>query len=305
MTTFAAVFNNHTVAACAVIVSLAAAVRASNVRTVGVDTIRSTTPTTGRRGGRIWYATAGFFAGLAAAIEFPAAAYVAMLSLCLSRRRLVATALVFLPAAAVPVAALFLTNYIALGQLRPAYAEFGGPWYEYEGSYWREGAYSGIDAAGQTETKAEYAANLIFGHHGLFSLTPVFFLALLSLLGRKIWRQGEDCEPFHGMPAGPIGIRLVCGLAVVLSVIVVGFYVYKTANYGGRTCGPRWLLWLTPLLLLASLPAADEIAATRAGHRLGYGLLAVSVFSAGYPARTPWSHPWLYDLLTAVGWVDY
>ena len=48
-------------------------------------------------------------------------------------------------------------------------------------------------------------------------------------------------------------------LAFVLTVIVIGYYVYKTDNYGGWTNGPRWLMWLTPLLLLALLPVADYL----------------------------------------------
>ena len=43
-----------------------------------------------------------------------------------------------LPGALIPVVALFACNYAALGQLLPAYSEFGGPWYKYAGSHWHK-----------------------------------------------------------------------------------------------------------------------------------------------------------------------
>ena len=68
----------------------------------------------------------------------------------------------FVPAALVPVAAFFLTNYLALGTWRPAYGEFGGPWYEYEGSYWGDPSrHHGIDWARLKESEAVYALHLL------------------------------------------------------------------------------------------------------------------------------------------------
>jgi len=31
----------------------------------------------------------------------------------------------------------------------------------------------------------------------------------------------------------------------------------------------------------------------------------VSVFSASYAADNPWSHPWIFDYWTSMGWIDY
>ena len=47
---------------------------------------------------------------------------------------------------------------------------------------------------------------------------------------------------------------LFAGMTLAVSVVVVGFYVVRTNNYGGNTSGPRWLFWLTPLWLLAIPP---------------------------------------------------
>lgn len=94
-------------------------------------------------------------------------------------------------------------------------------------------------------------------------------------------------------------------LTAALTVVVISFYVWQTNNYGGWTCGPRWLMWLTPLWLLTLVPVADRLAACRKGRALGYVLLAVSVLSASYPVVNPWRHPWIYNFMEARGWVQY
>ena len=62
---------------------------------------------------------------------------------------------------------------------------------------------------------------------------------------------------------------------------------------------------LTPLWLAAMLPTADALAESKAGRSFGLACLAASVFSASYPAWNPWRHPWLYNLLDALGQVPY
>ena len=95
------------------------------------------------------------------------------------------TLLFFVPAALVPLAALAVTNYAATGQLKPAYAEFGGPWYEYEGSHWRRPlpgeVRTGIDWAHLKESRGEYVFHMLLGHHGVFSLSPVWLLAVAGM----------------------------------------------------------------------------------------------------------------------------
>jgi hypothetical protein len=222
------------------------------------------------------------------------------------------TLLYFLPAALVPVAAFFLTNWLAVGQLRPAYGEFGGRtgWYDYEGSHWKADTvkHQGIDWAGEKENPWVYLTNLLVGHHGLFSLTPVFVLVLVSVVCvLRSSKRSESIASDHRAVAGRMAAIL--GSTVVLLVIVLGFYTFgvgpRSRNYGGWACGPRWLLWLTPLLLLSAAPAADWLARTRGGRWVGYTLLAVSVISASYPTWSPWRHPWLYNWLEALGEVSY
>jgi hypothetical protein len=310
VTPFLTTFNNHTVATFGAAVALYAAARAAPGGAAG-------------RWG--WFALAGFAAGFTAANEFPAAALAAGLLVFLLRHAPGRTLAAFVPAAAVPVAALLLTNYLALGRLTPAYGEVGGPWYQYEGSHWeiKPGeAKRGIDWARYNgEPEAVYAFHLLLGHHGAFSLFPVFLLGLFGMVWgawrfARGWASGgreppDVPQPPDGpdqgadAPRSPAPWAELAALALAVSLVVVGFYVATTGNYGGWTSGPRWLMWLTPLWLVAMLPAADRLGGRRAGRAAALALLALSVVSAAYPAWSPWRHPWIYNWMQHHGWIRY
>ena len=284
---FLITFNNHTVATTGVAVALYAALR-----------IRG-------GGGGGWYALAGLAAGFTATNELPALALAAGLGaylLWLSPGRTLAC---FLPAALVPGAAMLVLNYLELGQWRLAYMEFGGPWYEYEGSHWRVPAGQvkrGIDFAGRNgETKAVYAFHLLLGHHGWFSLTPIMLLALPGMAWGA-WRLAAGRERAGG-PRSPL--PLLAAFTLLVSVVVIGFYIARSDNYGGWSNGPRWLMWLTPLWLLCMLPALDRLGRARAGRALALVLLAASVLSVSYQMWNPWRHPWIYNWLESRGWIAY
>jgi energy-coupling factor transporter transmembrane protein EcfT len=303
VTTFAVTLNNHTPAACCALFALAAALPAWERGSAAA----------------LCFALAGFFAALTATFELPAASFLALLFVLLLVRSPGRTLAFFVPAALLPAAAFLLTNYLAIGMLKPAYGEFGGPWYEYPGSHWLADpgqVKRGIDWAFQQEPRAAYVFHFLAGHHGVFSLTPVWLLALAGMVWGT-WRlvtagRRHGLRPLVWGGAGDPGAAerarlLVAGMALVLGVVVTGFYLVWVArwNYGGFTSGPRWLIWLTPLWLLALLPVADWLAARRWGRVLGYVLLGVSALSASYPAWNPWRHPWLYNLLEALGWRAY
>jgi hypothetical protein len=286
VTPFLNTFNNHTVAACAAAAALYAAVRAAE------------------RPGWTWFALTGLAAGFTTANELPAAALAAALLVFLLRRNVVWTLAAFLPALLLPIAALLWTNYLALGQWTPAYGEFGSPWYEYPGSHWAKvpgEVKHGIDwAAYNGEPKTVYAFHMLLGHHGLFSLTPVFLLSFIGMIAAS----GRCLRDFRARTLTPFNELAAWSLTV--SVVVVAFYIrHPSANYGGWTAGMRWFIWLTPLWLMALIPAADFLAPRRWGRWLGLLLLAVSVFSATYPEANPWRHPWLYNWLESLGYVHY
>jgi hypothetical protein len=90
-----------------------------------------------------------------------------------------------------------------------------------------------------------------------------------------------------------------------MTIVLFAFYVWRTNNYGGNTSGPRWLIWLTPLWLLGTLPAADRVGRSWAGRILAAILLGLSALSVFYPAWNPWRPPWLQQLLEVTDWVRY
>jgi hypothetical protein len=250
----------------------------------------------------------GLFAGFAVTLELPAASLLAALFVPLLIARPKRALLFFLPGAMIPLLALLACNYAALGRLTPAYSEFGGPWYNYPGSHWAKKGTAdarGIDFA--DEPKEVYAFHLLFGHHGWFSLTPVWLVGAVGI-GLLTWRSLPEVKAVVTNPGKgpwPWTLPMHGALAAVLSVVVIGFFILKTNNYGGGTSGPRWLFWLTPLWLLGMLPAADRLGRCSTGQRIGAVLLGLSVLSVFYPAWNPWRQPWIQHFYETMDWVDY
>lgn len=278
MTTFAVTLNNHLTAALSLIAGLIACARV----------LEGTS--------RAWwrFVVAGLAFGFLAANELPALSFLVLAAAVLMWLAPKQTLAAFLPAVLVVAAGTFLTNYLAHGDWRTPYAHRspGDNWYDYPGSYWLPGSVRGIDVG--EKSPLLYAFNVLVGHHGLFSLTPIW---LLSAIGCGQWlKRGDRTQ------------RTLAFVTVVITLVVVAFYLTRPQidrNYGGGTCCLRWLMWLTPLWLLTMLPAADWFATCPWGRGIALGLLIVSVFSAFYAADNPWSHPWIFDYWTAMGWIDY
>lgn len=284
LTTFAIVINNHLPAAVSVVVALYAAVR------IWFD---------GERRLR-YFVVAGLFGAFAAANELPALSFLGLLSLGLLWLAPRQTLLAYVPAAAVVAIAFFATNWVAHGDLAPAYAHRGEGenWYDYTyerngrviESYWRNRV--GIDKG--EESPAVYALHVLVGHHGIFSLTSVWILSLVGL-ALWLWKPGDR------------RLRWLALLVLVLSAVCLAFYLSRPQddrNYGGMTSGLRWMFWFAPLWLLTALPAADAAARNRWWRGVAYALLIVSVLSASYPIWNPWTHPWLLNYLEYLEWIE-
>jgi hypothetical protein len=317
LTTFAIALNNHTIAACSALFALYPALHildpgrrslAAGSRLNEPDHSPLTT-----HHSPLLFMPAGLFAGFTACCELPAASFLAGLFLLLLARAPGRTLLFFVPAAALPVAGLLVTNYLAIGEVAPAYSKLLSEWYQYEGGYWKpDPAKRGIDWAWQRESKATYIVHLLVGHHGLFSLTPIWLLAvagIVLLIFRRDDRSWSDRILGRSDAGRGDGLVLTAALTLFLSVVVIGFYLFvtdrMTNNYGGWTSGPRWFMWLTPFWLITMLPAVDRLASHRWGRVLGYVFLGLSVLSVSYPAWNPWRHPWIYNWMEAQGWIAY
>ena len=286
LTTFSVVLNNHVLAAASVMIALYAAVR------IWFD---------GERRLR-YFAVAGLFAALAVTDELPALALLAPLGLALLWKCPRQTLVGFAPAVLVVAAGFFGANWIAHASLRPAYAhrsttDPADNWYQYTyqrngkqyHSYWEDR--KGIDRG--EPSRAVYALHCLVGHHGIFSLSPIW---ILSLIGLAIWLVRPDDPRLRELA---LLILAVSGACFVFYVGVVGL---ADRNYGGSTCGLRWMFWLIPMWLLTLLPAADLAARRRWTRAVVLVLLMASALSATYPTWNPWTHPWIYNWMQYAGW---
>jgi hypothetical protein len=282
LSAYAVVFTNHWPAAFAALVALDATLR---IMCEGERRLR-------------WFFVAGLAAAFMAACELPALSFCGLVGLLLLWKSPRATLLAAVPGAALVIAAALGTNYAAHGTIRPAYTQrhVEGGWYDYQfrrgsrilDSYWKPTvAKSEIDRG--EPSRAAYAFHVLIGHHGIFSLTPVW---ALSLVGLAMLLARQD-------PAAR-GERVVAAAILGCTVVCLAFYVTRPLedrNYGGMATGFRWALWFAPLWLFAMLPAADGLAGSRFGRIVAAILLAISVASASYPTWNPWTLPWLQVFL--------
>lgn len=280
LTTFVVTINNHLPGAVCVVLAAYAGFRIWH---------------NGQRQLR-YFALAGLFAALAVTNELPALSFFTLLGAALLWKAPRQALLAYAPAALVVAVAAVGTNYLAHDSIRPPYmhrsvTDPADNWYDYSylrdgkvrDSYWRNPV--GVDRG--EPSVAKYALHVTVGHHGIFSLTPVW---LLSMWGVGLWW-------FKGR-------RDLAIFVATLSLVCLAFYLARPLgdrNYGGMTSGFRWMFWFAPLWLLALLPAVDLLARWRAGRALALALLALSVMSASYPTWNPWTHPWLWNFISYLG----
>ncbi|MDO4551004.1 MAG: hypothetical protein Q4C96_07110 [Planctomycetia bacterium] len=204
---------------------------------------------------------------------------------------------------AIITSAFFYTNYLAHGTFSPPYAKRHktdpeNSWYFYQytdhqgklrDSYWQNP--QGMDRG--EPSCVTYAFHCLFGHHGIFSLTPIW---LLAFPGLYIWS-------LYGLTAEEdqkLRIQLFSLMIFTLTVIICVFYIFRPLhdrNYGGNTSGLRWCFWLMPLWLCAMLPTLEKMEKYFILRSLALILLFFSAISVAYPSWNPWVHPWIFTIL--------
>jgi len=282
------------------------------------------------------FAVCGLFAALTAACELPAVSFLALVAAALAWRFPRQTLAAFAPAALVVVVAFFATNYAAHQSLRPPYMHRSETdpednWYIYtferdgreRQSYWSDR--HGIDRG--EPSRLTYALHVLVGHHGIFSLTPMW---ILSVLGLGRWLAGPRPTPPGCDPAGCAAdrpaaqptntdaasggqessesLRPLAALIAITSLTCIVFFLLRPQmdrNYGGMTSGFRWLFWLAPMWLLAMVPAADAWSGCRGRRAVALVLLGLSALSVTYPTWNPWTHPWITNYLLYLGWLKF
>jgi hypothetical protein len=288
LNTFAVVLNNHTIAAVSAAVAIYALAR------ISAD---------GERRWRYFF-VAGLAAAFTPASELPAVTLLGFVGLILLWHAPRQTLLAFVPGVVIVAAAFFATNWIAHADLRPPYmhrskTDPDDNWYHYSyvvngrerKSYWLDP--QGIDRG--EPNKPKYVFHTLIGHHGIFSLTPVW---LLSVAGMLMWLGSPDWAR-----------RELAVLVMLVTIVCLTFFIgmrpQEDRNYGGMTSGFRWMFWCAPLWLVTMVPAADRLARSTLGKAFAIVLLTFSVLSASYPTWNPWTHPWIYNWLVWSGWPGF
>ncbi|QDV27187.1 hypothetical protein Q31a_55750 [Aureliella helgolandensis] len=170
-------------------------------------------------------------------------------------------------------------------------------WYDYPGSYWTNDRKQGVDRG--EPNQAKYVFHSLLGHHGIFSLTPFWLLAVGGFLA--ICRIRPEVGFFKNYQL------LLAGAIVATSLVSIGFYLTRPLedrNYGGVSSGFRWAFWLIPLWFWLAVAQLRTIS-TPSKRMLVIGLLAISVFSASFAWRNPWTSPWIMQLGQYCGWWSY
>ena len=277
LSTFSVTYNNHTVAACALVFALF-----FTTRIIRDHSTRARD-----------YLLAGLTAAFVTTQELPAALFGLALFGFLFWHDARRTLSYFVPAALLPISAFVVTTWMQTGSWKPFYMTYGTETYQFirDGvpSYWADPR--GIDR--NIDPPGLYFFHCVFGHHGIFSLSPVFLLTLASWFGLR------------RTPSSPLRSLNLMGLG--LTAAILAFYLSRTENYnyGGNSVALRWAIWLVPFWLLGLIPIVDRYAHHRNFRLLAVALLAISTFSAWESIRNPWGKSWLFQSYEAAGWIDY
>jgi hypothetical protein len=163
-------------------------------------------------------------------------------------------------------------------------------WYEYPNTYWKDGKRAGVDVG--EPSRLVYFLQFTIGHHGLFSITPIWLLVPIGLV--------------FGLSFGPHDFRRLVAAVLLATCVCLLFYLTRPLidrNYGGVSVCFRWMLWFTPLWLLVISPVLEVWSESRKRRIAVQVMLAISVFSTSIALTTPWQSPWIYQFWQFLGWI--
>jgi hypothetical protein len=235
---------------------------------------------------RWWvYALTGAFAAFTVANQLPAAFFAVALFVWLLVKRAKGTLLFGLPGALLIVGAFLLTLKLSTGGFIPYYLFKKTDLYQYQGSYWSNPV--GIDAL--HEAKPIYLFNLLVGHHGFFSLSPIFILMAVGLIMALRDSRAE--------------VRHVGWFVGAVFVFTVALNTVTTNNYGGVCQGFRYLIWPVPLFITAASLKADAYGQPKWVRVVAVLFLFASIVTAASCLGNPWSESWLEALCKQHDWL--
>lgn len=231
---------------------------------------------------RSHWALAGFFGGLAPTLDIPAILFSGGIFLYLLSFDPKLTLKRFFPFLMIPLLGNAFLTYLATGSPVPVY--FRKELYRYPGSFWTLTKKPGLD--GLREPKDVYLFHMLFGHHGVFVMTPILLFALWSLVKSFAKNQRYRLEAF-----------LIGGL---FSILVVA-YAFKTRNYGGNCVGFRWLLFPVPLLFLFVARWIQDHLKSKTAWAFGLVFFVIGGLNMTDALQNPWRHSQWHKMLAKNG----
>lgn len=216
---------------------------------------------------------AGLFLSMAGVTDVPSAIfYVGFFALLLASPRARGRILYYLLPMAVTVLPTFWITWSISGSILPF--DIHKEYFDYPGSPWLErGKLSGV-AVNPLSFMMVYGPALLFGPKGFILYNPLLLLAIPRLV-REMARRGPFWREAIVVAAG--------------SVILIGYYVLYSSNFGGWSYGIRWFLPVLPPVYFFLHSCLET------GHRrnrmIFATLFAAGVVIAGVGVINPWSNP--------------
>ena len=192
--------------------------------------------------------------------------------------------MIFLIGALPPFLLHCILNIQITGGILPA--QFVPEYFVYPGSPWSAQNLSGFLSHPDLTSLLTYAFHSTFGYSGFFSYSPVLLIFFFALpqIRHRLQKEGV--------------------IIILATIIVLGFYILKTDNYGGWSYGIRWWVPLIPFLLFFGSLYLQK----QKSYRIFYLLLAISVVISAIGVINPWTNmglgpiPIVNNLKQLLGW---
>jgi hypothetical protein len=173
--------------------------------------------------------------------------------------------IIFLLGAVPPFLLHCILNIQITGGILPA--QFVPKYFIYPGSMWSEANLSGFVSHPNLESLFNYAFHSLFGIHGFFSYSPVLLIFFFAIPKVRYRLQKEGA------------------IIILATIIVLGFYILKTDNYGGWSYSIRWWIPLIPFLLFIGSLFLEK----QKHLRIFYLLLGISFVISAIGIVNPWT----------------
>jgi hypothetical protein len=169
--------------------------------------------------------------------------------------------------------------------------------FDYPGSYFADHAHLAGSALPHDSLASlvRYAGLCLFGYRGLFVITPL----LLFVVWGMLWIAASGEHPH----------RIEARVALVPTVVLVGYYLLTSSDPGGNAYGVRWFCLFIPMLYVF-LTDAYQMLRSRLGRVFFWLAYVLSIPLGLIGAMDPWLDPTRFGsgfawvlVLRAHGWL--